>query len=122
LKLVTDQVSGPTWSRMLAEVTSHLICSTSSDLVDWFSEYHGVYHLAGGGYCSRYEWGQEILRLDPHKEQQRATELQPALTVDFPTPARRPHFSALDCTLFSKTFHLHLPDWKTTLKLAMEII
>lgn len=120
LKLVTDQVGNPTWARMLAEVTSHLVSSANGDPVDWFTEHHGIYHLAGSGYCSRYEWGQEILRRDPHKEQQVVRQLLPALTADFPTPARRPLFSALNCDLFSKTFHLQLPEWKPTLELAME--
>ncbi len=120
LRLVTDQVSGPTWARMLAEVTSHLVLLAGGDLYDWFSEHHGLYHLAGSGHCSRFEWGQEILHLDPHREQQVVRELQPALTVDFPTPARRPQFSALNCALFNHTFHLQMPDWRFALKLAME--
>ena len=120
LKLVTDQVSGPTWARMLAEVTSHVVLLGGDDVVEWLSEHHGLYHLAGSGYCSRYEWGQEVLRLDPHKEGQVVHELLPALTDEFPTPARRPLFSALNCDTFSQTFHLHLPDWKAALKLAME--
>ena len=122
LKLVTDQVSGPTWARMLAEVTSHLILLGWDDLVDWLSEHHGLYHLAGSGHCSRFEWGQEVLSLDPHKEEQIVQELLPALTVEFPTPARRPLFSALNCDSFTRTFHLHLPDWKIALKLAMETV
>jgi len=122
LKLVTDQVSGPTWARMLAEVTSHLILLGADDLVDWLSEQHGLYHLAGSGYCSRFEWGQEVLRLDPHKEEQIVQELLPALMVEFSTPARRPQFSALNCDSFSQTFHLQLPDWKIALKLAMETV
>lgn len=122
LKLVADQVSSPTWARMLAEVTSHLILMDGSELYEWFSEHHGLYHLAGSGYCSRFEWGQEVLRLDPHKEEQVMRGLQPAQTVDFPTPARRPLFSALNCDLFAQTFHLKMPDWKFTLKLAMEAV
>ena len=121
LKLVTDQVSGPTWARMLAEITSQLISQGRQDLIGWFSQYHGLYHLAGSGYCSRYEWGQQILQLDPHPEQQVVRELISARTVEFPTPAERPLFSALNCDLFNKTFHLQLPDWKFALKLAMEI-
>jgi len=120
LKLVTDQVSGPTWARMLAEVTSHLVLLGGDDIVDWLSEHRGLYHLAGSGYCSRFEWGQEVLRLDPHKEEQVVHELLPALTAEFPTPARRPLFSALNCDNFTQTFHLHMPDWKIALKLAME--
>jgi dTDP-4-dehydrorhamnose reductase len=121
IKLVNDQVSGPTWARMLAEVTSQLVGLGREDLTAWFSQHHGLYHLAGSGYCSRFEWGAQILQLDPHKEQQLVRQLLPAATSEFPTPARRPLFSALNCDLFSNTFHLQLPEWKFALKLAMEM-
>jgi dTDP-4-dehydrorhamnose reductase len=120
LKLVTDQISAPTWARMLAQVTSHLVLLGGEAIVDWVRHHHGLYHLAGSGYCSRFEWGQEILRLDPYKEEQVITTLLPALTHEFPTPASRPQFSALNCDLFMQTFHLQLPDWKYALKLALE--
>jgi dTDP-4-dehydrorhamnose reductase len=120
LKLVTDQVSGPTWARMLAEVTSQLITLGREDLNAWFTNYQGLYHLAGSGYCSRLDWGQQVIKLDPHREQQTVSEPQPAITSEFPTPARRPLFSALNCDHFTHTFHLRLPDWQGALKLAME--
>jgi dTDP-4-dehydrorhamnose reductase len=120
LKLVTDQVSGPTWSRMLAEVTAQLITLAKADPIGWFTDHQGLYHLAGEGHCSRFEWGQKVLQLDPHKEQQVARELLPVRSTSFPTPARRPLFSALNCDLFKHTFGLQLPDWKIALKLAME--
>ncbi len=120
MKLVTDQVSGPTWARMLAEATSLLVCQAGEDLQGWFTEYTGLYHLGGSGSCSRFEWGEEILRLDPHKDQQVVRQLLPALSEEFPTPAERPHFSALNCDLFTSKFHFNLPDWHFTLKLAME--
>lgn len=121
LKLVTDQISGPTWARMLAEVTSQIILLGRDDPKEWFSEHHGLYHLAGSGYCSRFEWGQQVLQLDPHKEQQVVRELLPAMTAEFPTQARRPLLSALNCDLFFQTFRLQLPDWKIALRLAMEV-
>jgi dTDP-4-dehydrorhamnose reductase len=49
-------------------------------------------------------------------------ELVPALTADFPTPAQRPLYSALDCEKFYTVFGLRLPAWQETLKLAMEIL
>ncbi len=120
LRLVTDQVSGPTWARMLAEATTQLLTLGREDLYNWFSEYHGLYHLAGSGFCSRHEWGALVMQLDPHREQHTVSELQPAQTSEFPTPARRPLFSALNCDHFTDTFHLRLPDWQSALKLAME--
>jgi len=120
LKLVTDQISGPTWARKLAGVTSQLIILGRNDPNAWFSEHCGLYNLAGSGYCSRFEWGQQVIKLDPHKEQQIVRELLPATSADFPTPARRPLFSALNCDHFFHTFNMQLPDWKVALKLAME--
>ncbi len=120
LKLVTDQISGPTWARMLAEVTGQLVTLARDDPAGYFSAHRGLYHLAGAGYCSRFEWAQQVLQLDPRRDEQRVRELLPALSAAFPTPARRPLFSALNCDRFYQTFHLRLPDWQVALKLAME--
>jgi dTDP-4-dehydrorhamnose reductase len=117
LRLVTDQVSNPTWARMLAEITALLLAKGG---VEYLSERRGLYHLAGSGYASRLEWAQAILKLDDKPGEQMAGEIIPALTADFPTPAQRPLFSALNCDLFTRTFGLSLPPWKETLALAME--
>jgi dTDP-4-dehydrorhamnose reductase len=122
LKLVTDQISGPTWARMLAEVTSQLVASGRDDMNAWFTQHHGLYHLAGSGFCSRLEWGLQVMKLDPHREQQTVPEVLPAQTSEFPTPARRPLFSALNCDHFTNIFHLCLPEWQGALKLAMEAV
>ncbi len=119
MRVVTDQVSNPTWARMLAEITSQLLARSGDSPAHWIEERKGLYHLAGDGYASRMVWVQEILRLDPKPEEQVVQEIQPALTSDFPTPAERPLYSALNCERFRRTFGLSLPDWKTALSLAM---
>lgn len=120
LKIVDDQVSNPTWARMLAEVTAHLLAMASEDPYGWIEEHRGLYHLAGSGHASRLEWARAILDCDPKKEEQVVEELLPARTADFPTPANRPLFSALSCEMFKRVFGLSLPDWQPTLKMAME--
>jgi dTDP-4-dehydrorhamnose reductase len=119
LRVVDDQISGPTWARSLAETAALLLARAGSDPYTWLEERAGVYHLSGRGWCSRMEWAQEILRLDPNPELRTAREVVAAKTVDFPTPAQRPLFSALDTAKFEKTFGLNLPEWKTALQLAM---
>jgi len=79
-----------------------------------------LYHLAGDGYVSRLEWARKILELDPHRDEQVCKEILPALTSDFPAPAQRPLFSALDCDNFAATFGLRLPAWEAALRMAME--
>jgi dTDP-4-dehydrorhamnose reductase len=122
LRVVTDQVSSPTWARMLAEVTGLLLAKGSPNIRSWIGERKGLYHLAGSGFASRYEWAQAIIQHDPRRDEQIVEELQPALTKEFPTLAERPLNSCLDCSLFYERFGLRLPDWEQALKLAMEQI
>ncbi len=121
LRLVTDQVSNPTWARMLAEATAQLLAAGAQDPTGWMRERRGLYHLAGDGYASRKEWAEAVLALDPNPQEQTVTEILPASTTEFPTPAQRPLFSALDCSRFSQVFGLRLPDWRQGLKMAMEV-
>lgn len=120
LRVVSDQVANPTWARMLAEITAQLLAKGAEDLPGWLAERRGLYHLAGSGRASRLGWAQSILKLDPRREEQLVKELQPALTSEFPAPAQRPLFSALNCDLFAHTFGLRLPAWEDALRLAME--
>ncbi len=120
LRMVTDQVGSPTWARMLAEITGHLLGRAGQSPYGWLAERKGIYHLAGLGQASRYEWAKAILACDPRPQEQTVREIKPALTIEFPTPAVRPLFSALDCSLFEQTFQLQLPPWQDALRLAMQ--
>jgi dTDP-4-dehydrorhamnose reductase len=116
LHIVDDQISNPTWARMLAEVTAQLVGRG----VDHLRQRNGLYHLAGSGYASRWEWAKHILELDPQKQEQTVKEILPAPTSDFPTSAERPLFSALDCSRFGAAFDgITLPEWKDALVLAL---
>lgn len=120
LRIVSDQISNPTWARMLAEISSQLIALGKQDIGRWVQERKGIYHLAGSGFASRFEWAQAILRFDPRRDQQISERVLPARSFDFPTPATRPLFSGLNCDHFTNTFGLRLPPWETALQLAMQ--
>jgi dTDP-4-dehydrorhamnose reductase len=115
MSVVSDQVSNPTWARTLADVTAQLLAKG----VDCLTEHSGLYHVAGVGHASRLEWARKIVELDPNKQEQKVREIVPALTSDFPTPAQRPLFSALDCSLFQSTFDITLTRWEDALQRAM---
>ena len=115
MSVVSDQVSNPTWARTLADVTARLL----EKGLEFLEERQGLYHVAGNGCASRLDWARKIIELDPHKEEQKVQQIVPALTSDFPTPAERPLFSALDCSLFQSTFGIPLPGWEEALRQAM---
>ena len=122
LRIVSDQVGSPTWARALAEVTAQVLAKGGTDLLGWLADRKGLYHLGGRGAVSRLDWARKILELDPHPEGQVAKEIGPALTSEFPTPATRPLYSPVDCTLFADTFGICLPDWELALGLAMGLL
>ena len=120
MRIVEDQVSNPTWARALSEITAQLLAKAGLNPLPWLSERRGLYHLAGRGFATRLEWAKAIVRNDPSGAQQLARTILSARSVDFLAPGTRPHFSALDCSLFERTFSLRLPDWEVALPLAME--
>jgi dTDP-4-dehydrorhamnose reductase len=101
---------------MLAEMTAQILARGD----DYIHERTGLYQLAGSGFTSRFEWAQMILELDPHRQEQTVKEIFSALTTDFPAPAQRPLFSALDCSRFGRVFDLVLPPWQKALRLAVD--
>lgn len=120
LHIVDDQISGPTSARQLAEVTALLLAKSGPDAYDWWLEKGGVYHCAGDGACSRFEWAQRILALDPRAEEQKVKALLPAKSADFPVPADRPLVSVLNCDRLEQVFGLRLPPWEQALQLVLE--
>ena len=119
LRIVDDQVSSPTWARMLAEITVLVLAQNQVDQYEKIRDRGGIYHLAGSGYTSRYEWAKQILANDPRRSEQTVQTLEPGSSEEFPTPATRPLFSALDCSHFENTFGLRLPPWNSSLDLAL---
>ena len=97
LRIVDDQIGSPTWARTLAEATAQVIAQGRREPVEYIKEKAGLYHLAGGGSCSRYEWAKVILDLDPHKEERVVNELLSTKSGEFITPAMRPANTALEC-------------------------
>lgn len=120
LRIVDDQVSNPTWCRTLAGATAMLVAKSGADPAGWIKERRGLYHLAGDGYASRLDWARLILDYDQKKDQQIVGSIAPAKTSEYPAPAERPLFSALNCQKFADTFSIRLPQWQDALKLAMD--
>ena len=118
LRVVDDQVSTPTWARTLAEVSAQIIAQGKNDLLVYLQEKSGLYHLADGGHCSRFEWAREIIRLAGMSEK---VTVQPAKSIEFPTLAIRPEFSALDNKKLQNDFNIRIADWNSVLTLSISV-
>ena len=111
LRIVSDQIGAPTWSRMIAEGTAHALARAFVEP----SRYSGVYHLTAAGETTWFHFAEAIFDLIPLD---RRPHLVPISTAEYPTPARRPAYSVLSNDKFAKTFGIRLPDWKQQLELV----
>jgi dTDP-4-dehydrorhamnose reductase len=124
LCVVADQHGAPTWSRDLAEMTAHVIrrCEDMSaqngeQPLKTFSTLNGVYHAAGSGATTWYEFATEALRLQKvQKPDKRFAEIKAITTAEYPTPARRPENSRLDCRKLEDKLGWCMMDWRDSLQ------
>jgi dTDP-4-dehydrorhamnose reductase len=102
LDIVADQIGGPTPARDIAEACVQMVKTLVSE-----PERHGIYHYAGGPDVSWADFAREIIR-----QAGIACEVRDIASKDYPTPARRPLNSRLDCRATGSVFGLSRPDWR----------
>jgi dTDP-4-dehydrorhamnose reductase len=123
LRVVADQHGAPTWSRDLAEMTAHVIrrCEDASGqndkkLTEALASLGGVYHAAGSGETTWYEFAREAVELQQKCEPgKQFAEIVPISTDEYPTPARRPANSRLDCSKLQERLGWRMMDWRESL-------
>ena len=108
VKVVNDQVGTPTYGPDLARLIVDVIDGGKFDRT-------GIYNYTGEGVCSWYDFASEINSLAGH-----GCKVLPCSSSDYPTKARRPHYSVLDKSLVKTTFGISIPHWKEPLKACIQ--
>ena len=109
LGVIFDQVGTPTYARDLAVAIFAVI---NQGVVP------GIYHFSNEGVISWYDFAKAIHRIAGITD----CEVRPLHTVDYPTPARRPHYSVLDKTKIKETYGISIPYWEESLADCMKDI
>lgn len=117
LKIVNDQFGAPTWSRMIAAATAQILATANPNPVDFLGQKGGLYHLTAQGQTSWYGFTKSIFELKP--ADRTLQRLIPIPSAEYQTAAARPTFSVLDNRKALEQFKLQLPNWQTTLELAL---
>ncbi len=116
LRVVDDQIGTPTPARLIANATAIMLARMSvagafTDAAPW-----GTYHLTAGGQTSWHGFAAVLLQAAQRAGLiARLPRLQAIASSDYPTRARRPSYSVLDCSRIERTFALQLPPWQTAL-------
>jgi dTDP-4-dehydrorhamnose reductase len=126
LSIVADQYGAPTSAALIADVTAllvrHLI-SSSNDKSSILQP--GIYHLAAGGETNWHAYAQHVIgRAQARGLTTKAerTVIVAIGTADYPTSARRPQNSRVDCTRLEQALNIQLPDWKTAVNQTVDLI
>ena len=106
LSIVADQIGGPTPAAAIAEA-----CVTIAKTLISEPDKGGIYHFSGAPDTSWAGFAREIFAAAD-----RDVTVEDIPTSAYPTPAKRPLNSRLDCSSLSSQFGITRPDWRTATK------
>lgn len=105
LRVVTDEVSNPTYTADLAEAIAQLVQT----------KVYGIYHFTNAGYCSRYDFAKEILRLSGREN----VPVQPITLAEYERASTVPPFTPLANTKGAE-LGIELRPWQEALAAYFE--
>lgn len=108
LQVVKDQTGTPTYAADLAQAIMHII---SGILRNQFAFNGGIYNYSNKGECSWYDFALAVI-----EEAGLKCEVQPVLSKDYPSVAKRPAYSVLNKNKIIDNYGLTIPHWRESLK------
>ena len=110
LRIVADQIGGPTPAAAIAQA-----CLTIANQLAEDRAKAGIYHFAGAPDASWADFARAIFA-----QAGLACDVEDIGTADYPTPARRPANSRLDCSATKSVFRIKQPDWQDGLAAVLQ--
>ena len=114
LGVIFDQVGTPTYARDLAKTCLDILSDAGSTNI---SKKGSLYHYSNEGVASWYDFAISIMELGGEN-----CKVKPIQTKDYPTLAKRPHFSVLNKSKIKTDFKIEIPYWRDSLKDCIEKI
>ena len=110
LRIVDDQLGSPTCAADLAGAILTIADRLSTgEAVPW-----GTYHYCGSGVTSWYGLARHVLEILLSRARMTSFRITPIATAQYPTPARRPPYSVLDCRRIESRFGIARPAWQAS--------
>ncbi len=112
LRVVADQTGCPTAAVDLADAILAIVDRLAE--AGWLDDWGGIYHAAGSGATTWHGLATATFE-EASRYGVAVPTVTPIATADWPTPARRPADSRLDCGKLAGTFGITLPHWRDAL-------
>ena len=115
LAVIFDQVGTPTYARDLAKTVLEIVSFGEAKATH--PRDVQIYNYSNEGVCSWYDFSKEIMKMAKIECQINSIE-----TKDYPTPAKRPHYSLLNKSKIKEEFAIMIPYWKDSLDECLQIM
>ena len=103
LGVIYDQIGTPTYARDLAKAILDILPKLQNDIPE-------IYHYSNEGAISWYDFAKEIMKMA-----KLGCKINPLESHEYPTPAKRPHYSLLNKSKIKTDFNIEIPYWKDSL-------
>ncbi len=110
LRVVADQMGCPTAADDLAAAI--LAIADRIESGGWKDAYRGVLHVAGAGETTWHGLAEAVFAEAARHGAKVPEAVEPIATSDYPTPAKRPANSRLNCARLETVFGVKMPDWR----------
>ena len=110
LGVIFDQVGTPTYARDLAKTILDILPKIENSKVE-------IYNYSNEGVLSWYDFAKEIMKMAKLD-----CKINPIETFQYPTPAKRPHYSLLNKSRIKSTFNIEITYWKDSLDECLKIM
>jgi dTDP-4-dehydrorhamnose reductase len=114
IEVIFDQVGTPTNAADLAKTCLDILLDKSSANIGTKGK---IYHYSNEGVTSWYDFATAIMEFGSLN-----CKVIPIETKDYPTPAKRPHYSVLNKSKIKIDFNIEIPYWRDSLKDCIEKI
>jgi dTDP-4-dehydrorhamnose reductase len=116
LNVIFDQIGSPTYAKDLADTILLMVdsCAANSNIFQHDTKVH-LFHYSNEGVSSWYDFAKAIFELSNI-----ACTVSAIESKDYPTPAKRPHYSVLNKAKIKQNFDLTIPYWKDSLQACLK--
>lgn len=111
MRIVADQIGAPTWAGTITASTRALIERWQAGKPGQW----GIYHLTAQGETSWFGFA-EAIGHQLRAQGKACAELEAIASSAYPTPAKRPLNSRLDCSHLQQQWHVSQPQWQDALR------
>ncbi|CAN5245116.1 dTDP-4-dehydrorhamnose reductase [soil metagenome] len=110
INVVNDQKGSPTYAADLADVIMKVV-------TDNVVLHNRIYNYCNEGETTWYDFALKIKELTKSP-----CQVNGIPSEQFPTPAKRPHYSVLDTTLIQQQLRINIPNWKDALERCITLL